>query len=29
MVDVARKAGHRPLGTFDPNLARLKGAERL
>jgi len=29
MVEVARKAGHGPLGTFDRNLARLDGTERL
>lgn len=29
MVEVARKAGHLPLGTFDRDLARIDGAERL
>lgn len=29
MLEVARKAGHLPLGTFDRNLAKLDGAERL
>ena len=29
MVEVARKAGHLPLGTFDRNLAKLEGAEKL
>ena len=29
MLEVARKAGHGPLGTFDRNLARLDGAQRL
>lgn len=29
MVEVARKAGHLPLGTFDRDLARLDGVERL
>ena len=29
MLEVARKAGHLPLGTFDRNLANLEGAERL
>lgn len=29
MLEVARKAGHLPLGTFDRDLARLEGAERL
>ena len=29
MLEVAHKAGHLPLGTFDRNLARLEGAERL
>lgn len=28
-LEIARKAGHLPLGTFDRNLARLEGAERL
>jgi len=28
-LEVARKAGHLPLGTFDRNLAKLDGAERL
>src|SRR6266508_5156425 len=28
-VEVARKAGHLPLGTFDRDLARLDGVERL
>ncbi|HEY6357940.1 MAG TPA: hypothetical protein VIX35_06825 [Vicinamibacterales bacterium] len=28
MIEVARTAGHRPLGTFDRHLARLDGAER-
>lgn len=27
--EVARKAGHLPLGTFDRNLAKLDGAEKL
>jgi predicted nucleic-acid-binding protein len=26
---IARKAGHLPLGTFDRNLAKLDGAQRL
>lgn len=26
---VARKAGHRPLGTFDRELARLEGTQKL
>lgn len=29
MLEVARKAGHLPLGTFDRKLARFDGAERL
>ena len=29
MVAVARKAGHVPLGTFDRDLGRLEGAQRL
>lgn len=28
-VEVARKAGHTPLGTFDRNLGRIDGAQRL
>jgi predicted nucleic-acid-binding protein len=29
MVEVARKAGHGPLGTFDRDLGRMDGAQRL
>jgi predicted nucleic-acid-binding protein len=29
LLEIARKAGHEPLGTFDRHLARLTGAERL
>jgi len=29
ILEVARKAGHVPLGTFDRDLAKLDGAERL
>lgn len=29
MLEAARKAGHLPLGTFDRDLARLEGVERL
>jgi predicted nucleic-acid-binding protein len=29
MLELARKAGHLPLGTFDRNLAKLEGAQRL
>ena len=29
VVEVARKAGHLPLGTFDRNLSKLQGAERI
>jgi predicted nucleic-acid-binding protein len=29
VLEVARKAGHMPLGTFDRDLAKLDGAQRL
>lgn len=29
MLEVARKAGHLPLGTFDRSLGRLEGTETL
>jgi predicted nucleic-acid-binding protein len=29
VLEVARKAGHLPLGTFDRNLSKLDGAQRL
>ena len=29
VLEVARKAGHIPLGSFDRNLARLDGVERI
>jgi predicted nucleic-acid-binding protein len=29
ILEIARKAGHVPLGTFDRRLARLDGAQRL
>lgn len=29
VLEIARKAGHLPLGTFDRNLAKLAGAHRL
>jgi predicted nucleic-acid-binding protein len=29
MLEVARKAGHLPLGTFDRDLGKLDGAEKL
>jgi predicted nucleic-acid-binding protein len=29
MVEIARKAGHLPLGTFDRELGRLSGTQRL
>ena len=29
MLEVARKAGHMPLGTFARDLARLDGAQRI
>ena len=28
-LEIARKAGHIPLGTFDRNLSKLDGAKRL
>lgn len=28
-LEIARKSGHVPLGTFDRNLAKLEGAKRL
>ena len=28
-LQLARKAGHLPLGTFDRNLARLEGAQKV
>ncbi|MGZ5451535.1 MAG: hypothetical protein ACXW5U_26945 [Thermoanaerobaculia bacterium] len=28
-LELARKAGHLPLGTFDKRLSKLDGAERL
>ncbi len=28
-LQMTRKAGHLPLGTFDRNLARIEGAQRL
>jgi predicted nucleic-acid-binding protein len=28
VLEIARKAGHLPLGTFDGNLSKLEGAER-
>jgi predicted nucleic-acid-binding protein len=28
-LEVARKAGHLPLGTFDRTLGKLEGAERI
>ena len=28
-LEIARKAGHLPLGTFDKDLGRLDGAQRL
>src|ERR1017187_9761678 len=28
-LQLARKAGHLPLGTFDRNLAKVEGAQRL
>lgn len=29
MLEIARKAGHAPLGTFDRDLGRIDGAQRL
>ena len=29
MVEVARKAGHTPLGTFDRDLSKIEGTQRL
>lgn len=29
LLEVARKAGHLPLGTFDRDLSKLAGAEKL
>jgi predicted nucleic-acid-binding protein len=29
VLEIARKAGHIPFGTFDKNLSKLDGAERL
>ena len=29
VLEVARKAGHLPLGTFDRELAKLEGAQKL
>jgi predicted nucleic-acid-binding protein len=29
IVELARKAGHLPLGTFDRNLAKVEGTQRL
>jgi predicted nucleic-acid-binding protein len=29
MVEIARKAGHLPLGTFDRELSKIDGAQRL
>lgn len=29
IVEIARKNGHLPIGTFDRNMAKLEGVERL
>ena len=29
IVEIARKSGHLPVGTFDRNLSKLEGAQRL
>jgi len=29
ILELARKAGHLPLGTFERNLSKLDGVERL
>jgi hypothetical protein len=28
-VEIARRAGHLPMGTFDRALAKLEGAQRI
>jgi predicted nucleic acid-binding protein len=29
IVEIARKSGHLPLSTFDPDLAKLEGVKRI
>jgi predicted nucleic acid-binding protein len=29
LLEIARKVGHLPLGTFDRNLGKLEGAQKL
>ena len=29
IVEIARKAGHQPVGTFDKSMSRLEGASEL
>jgi predicted nucleic acid-binding protein len=29
MLEMARKAGHLPLGTFDRHLGKIEGAQKL
>jgi hypothetical protein len=29
VLEIARKAGHLPMGTFDRTLAQLDGAQRI
>jgi predicted nucleic-acid-binding protein len=29
VVEIARKAGHAPLGSFDRDLSRIEGTEKL
>lgn len=29
VLEIARKAGHTPLGTFDKNLSKISGAKRI
>jgi predicted nucleic acid-binding protein len=29
MLELARRSGHLPLGTFDRNLAKVEGAQKL
>jgi predicted nucleic acid-binding protein len=29
MLELARKAGHLPLGTFDRDLAKVDGAQKV
>jgi predicted nucleic acid-binding protein len=29
VLEIARKAGHLPLGTFDRSLSKLEGTQRL